>query len=192
MAGLYGRPRQGFRAAAGVVSVITAVIAGSAAGHAAAVEFDHSLVATLVSGATIAIVALVLIRSQRTVWTRAAHAAPAERRERPSERERARPPHRAQEDGSCGLICRAAHRGLPVGRLAFACSDRPSSVKDSQASTPKAQLMLELTACRVVAELQARALRFVRKAIVIDLAQDRLRGAGSGLAGRWSPRSPYA
>jgi len=71
VAGLFGGPWRRFRAVAGVVSVNTAVIAGSAVGHAAAVELDHSLVVALVSGATIAIVALaLLVRSQRIVWKR--------------------------------------------------------------------------------------------------------------------------
>ena len=45
-------------------------------------------------------------------------------------------PHRPVGGGARQpqLTTEHAHRGLPVGRLPFACSDRPSCVRDSQAS----------------------------------------------------------
>jgi hypothetical protein len=56
-----------------MVGVITALLTGSAVGLAAAVVFDHSLVAALVSGAAVAIVVLALLmRFQRAAWKRAA------------------------------------------------------------------------------------------------------------------------
>jgi hypothetical protein len=71
--GLWGGPWQGFRTVAGMVGVITAVLAGSTAGLTAAVASDDSLAAALVAGAVVAITALVaLMRFQRSVWKRAA------------------------------------------------------------------------------------------------------------------------
>jgi hypothetical protein len=55
-----------------MVGVITAVLAGSTAGVAAAVVSDHSLAAALVSGAVVALaVLLALMRFQRSAWKRA-------------------------------------------------------------------------------------------------------------------------
>lgn len=69
--GLRGGRWQPFLTVAGMVGVITAVLAGSAAGLLAAVVFDHSLVAALVTGVVVAGAALVaLMRYQRSVWTR--------------------------------------------------------------------------------------------------------------------------
>jgi hypothetical protein len=60
---------QGFRTVAGMVAVITAVLAGSTAALAAILISDHSLAATLVAGGAVALVALVaLMRFQRSVW----------------------------------------------------------------------------------------------------------------------------
>jgi hypothetical protein len=55
--GLWGGPWQGFRTVAGMVGVITAVLAGSTAGLTAAVASDDSLAAALVAGAAVAITA---------------------------------------------------------------------------------------------------------------------------------------
>jgi hypothetical protein len=64
---------QGFLTVAGMVSVITAVLAGSAAGLLAAVASDHSVAAALVSGAVVAAVVLAaLMRYQNSAWVRAA------------------------------------------------------------------------------------------------------------------------
>jgi hypothetical protein len=63
---------QGFRTVAGMIAVITAVLAGSAAALAAILISDHSLVAALISGAVVALVALVaLMRFQNSAWQRA-------------------------------------------------------------------------------------------------------------------------
>ena len=59
MQGLRGGRWQGFLTVAGMVGVITAVLAGSAAGLLAAVAADHSLVAALVAGAVVAVAVLV-------------------------------------------------------------------------------------------------------------------------------------
>jgi hypothetical protein len=67
--GLGGGPWQLFLTVAGMVSVITAVLAGSAVGLLAAVVFDHLLVAALIAGVLVAIVVLVwLLRIQASAW----------------------------------------------------------------------------------------------------------------------------
>jgi hypothetical protein len=54
-----------------MVGVVTAVLAGSAAGLLAAVASGRSLVAALVAGVPVAIVVLVwLMRYQRSAWAR--------------------------------------------------------------------------------------------------------------------------
>ena len=66
--GILGGRWQGFRTVAGMVGVITAVLAGSTASLVAIEISDHSLVATLTAGAAVALVALVaLMRYQRSV-----------------------------------------------------------------------------------------------------------------------------
>src|SRR6266511_4922240 len=71
MQGLRGGRWQGFLTVAGMVGVVTAVLAGSAAGLLAAVVFDHLLVAALVAGAVVAAAALVgLMHYQRSAWLR--------------------------------------------------------------------------------------------------------------------------
>jgi hypothetical protein len=63
---------QGFLTVAGMIAVITAVLAGSAVGLLAAVVSGHSLVAALVAGGVVAVAALVLLmRYQHRVWKRA-------------------------------------------------------------------------------------------------------------------------
>ncbi len=69
--GLRGGVWQGFLTVAGMVGVVTAVLAGSAAGLLAAVVSGHSLVAALVAGVLVAVIALVwLMRYQRSAWER--------------------------------------------------------------------------------------------------------------------------
>jgi hypothetical protein len=64
---------QGYRTVAGMVAVLTAVLAGSTAALAAVLISDHSLAAAVISGAVIALpVLIVLIRHQDSTWTRAA------------------------------------------------------------------------------------------------------------------------
>jgi hypothetical protein len=64
---------QGFRTVAGMVAVITAVLAGSTAALAAILIFDHSLAAAVISGALVALpVLIVMIRYQDSAWERAA------------------------------------------------------------------------------------------------------------------------
>ncbi len=71
--GLWGGRWQGYRTVAGMVAVITAVVAGSAVGLLAAVASDHSLAAALTAGGVVAVGALAtLMRSQRAAWKRAA------------------------------------------------------------------------------------------------------------------------
>jgi hypothetical protein len=70
--GLPGSRWQGWRSIAGMVAVITAALAGSAAGLLAAVASDHSLAAALPSGAAVAIaIVWTLARRQVAVWTQA-------------------------------------------------------------------------------------------------------------------------
>jgi hypothetical protein len=71
MQGLQGAAWQGFLTVAGMVAVVTAVLAGSTAGLLAAVVSGHSLVAALVAGVLVAVTALVwLMRYQRSAWER--------------------------------------------------------------------------------------------------------------------------
>ncbi len=64
---------QGYRTVAGMVAVITAVLAGSTAALAAILVFDHSLAAAIVAGTLVALPALVaMIRHQDSTWERAA------------------------------------------------------------------------------------------------------------------------
>jgi len=64
---------QGFRTVAGMVGVVTAVLAGSAAALAAIEVSDHSLGAALTVGAVVALTALfALMRFQHAAWKRAA------------------------------------------------------------------------------------------------------------------------
>jgi hypothetical protein len=60
-----------FLTVAGMVAVITAVLAGSAAGLLAAIASGHSLVAALVAGVVVAAAALTgLMRYQNSAWKR--------------------------------------------------------------------------------------------------------------------------
>ena len=71
--GIPGGRWQGFRTVAGMVTLITAVLAGSAAALAAIQVSDHSLAAALIAGAVVGLAALaVLMRIQRAAWERAA------------------------------------------------------------------------------------------------------------------------
>jgi hypothetical protein len=64
---------QGYRTVAGMVAVITAVLAGSTAGVAAILIFDHSLAAAVISGTLVALPTMIaLIRYQDSAWERAA------------------------------------------------------------------------------------------------------------------------
>ena len=64
---------QGYRTVAGMVVVITAVLAGSTASLAAILIFDHSLAAAVISGALIACPTMIaMIRYQDSAWERAA------------------------------------------------------------------------------------------------------------------------
>jgi hypothetical protein len=66
---------QGYRTVAGMVAVITAVLAGSAAAVAATLIFDESLAAAIVAGTLVALPTLIaLIRHQDSTWERAATA----------------------------------------------------------------------------------------------------------------------
>jgi hypothetical protein len=73
-----GLPRsrwQAWRSVAGMVAVITAALAGSAAGLLAAVVSDHSLAAALLAGAAVAIaIVWALMRRQVAAWTQASTA----------------------------------------------------------------------------------------------------------------------
>jgi hypothetical protein len=67
--GLRGGRWQGFLTIAGMVGVVTAVLAGSTVGLAAAIVFNHSLVAALIAGVLIAVAVLFrLMRYQRSAW----------------------------------------------------------------------------------------------------------------------------
>ena len=69
--GLGIRLWQQFLTVAGMVAVITAVLAGSAGGLLAAVASDHSLVAALAAGLVVAAAALAgLMRYQNSTWIR--------------------------------------------------------------------------------------------------------------------------
>jgi hypothetical protein len=64
-----GRRWQRFLTVAGMVSVVTAVLAGSAAGLGAAVAVDHQLAAALAAGVLVAAAVLVwLLRVQAAAW----------------------------------------------------------------------------------------------------------------------------
>jgi ABC-type sugar transport system permease subunit len=64
---------QGLRTVAGMVAVITAVLAGSTAALAAILIFDHSLAAALIAGTLVALPTMIaLIRYQDSAWERAA------------------------------------------------------------------------------------------------------------------------
>ncbi len=70
--GLWAGRWQGFLTVAGMVAVVTAVLAGSAAGLLAAVASGHSLVIPLAVGAAVAAVALVaMMLYQMAAWSRA-------------------------------------------------------------------------------------------------------------------------
>ena len=72
MQGMHGGRWQPFLTVAGMVGVVTAVLAGSAAGLLAAVATDDSLVAALVAGAVVGIATLAwLMRHQQSAWKRA-------------------------------------------------------------------------------------------------------------------------
>ena len=71
--GIGGGRGQKFLTVSAMVGLITAVLAGSAAGLLAAVVSDHSLVAALIAGVLVAIaVFAALIRFQVSTWRRAA------------------------------------------------------------------------------------------------------------------------
>jgi hypothetical protein len=71
--GLWAGRRQYFRTVAGMVAVITAVLAGSGTGLLAAVATDRSLTAALVAGGAAALMALAaMMRFQQSGWERAA------------------------------------------------------------------------------------------------------------------------
>jgi hypothetical protein len=64
---------QGYRTVAGMVAVITAVLAGSTAALGAILIFDHSLAAAVISGTLVALPAMIaMIRYQDSAWERAA------------------------------------------------------------------------------------------------------------------------
>ena len=63
---------QGYRTVAGMVAVITAVLAGSTAALAAILIFDHSLAAAVISGTLVALPTMIaMIRYQDSAWERA-------------------------------------------------------------------------------------------------------------------------
>jgi hypothetical protein len=71
--GVIAGPWQEFRTVAGMVAVITAVLAGSTAALAAILIFDHSLTAAVISGAVVALpVMIAMIRNEDSAWQRAA------------------------------------------------------------------------------------------------------------------------
>jgi hypothetical protein len=73
--GLSGGRWQGFRTVAGMVGVITAVLAGSSVALLVTVISDGSLAVVLVAGGVVAaLMMFALIRYQRSVWARAAAA----------------------------------------------------------------------------------------------------------------------
>ena len=64
---------QGYRTVAGMIAVITAVLAGSTAALAALLILDHSLAAAVIAGAVVALPVLIaMIRHQDSAWHRAA------------------------------------------------------------------------------------------------------------------------
>jgi ABC-type sugar transport system permease subunit len=73
---------QGYRTVAGMVAVITAVLAGSTAALLAILIFDHSLAAAVISGTLVALPTMIaMIRYQDGAWERAADEQLAESRE---------------------------------------------------------------------------------------------------------------
>jgi hypothetical protein len=70
--GLAGGRWQGFRTVAGMVAVVTVVLAGSTVGLIAAVAFDYSLAAALIAGPVVGLAALVaLMRFHQSAWKQA-------------------------------------------------------------------------------------------------------------------------
>jgi F0F1-type ATP synthase assembly protein I len=64
---------QGYRTVAGMVAVITAVLAGSTAALVAILIFDHSLTAAVIGGTLVALPSMIaMIRYQDSAWERAA------------------------------------------------------------------------------------------------------------------------
>jgi hypothetical protein len=64
---------QGYRTVAGMVAVITAVLAGSTAAVAAILILDHSLAAAVIAGTVVALPTMIaMIRYQDSAWERAA------------------------------------------------------------------------------------------------------------------------
>ncbi|MBV8989850.1 MAG: hypothetical protein JO372_14945 [Solirubrobacterales bacterium] len=73
--GVWGGHWQSFRTVAGMVAVITAVLAGAGIGLLAAVASGHSLAAALIAGGVVFGAALgALMRYQRSSWARAVSA----------------------------------------------------------------------------------------------------------------------
>jgi hypothetical protein len=71
--GLWGGAWQGYRTVAGMVAVITAVLAGSAIGLLTAIVSAHSLPAALAAGGAAAVATLAaLMRYQASAWKRSA------------------------------------------------------------------------------------------------------------------------
>jgi hypothetical protein len=71
--GLWGGRWQPFRTVAGMVAVITAVLAGSAVGLLTAIVSSHSLAAALAAGGTAPVATLAaLMRYQGSAWKRSA------------------------------------------------------------------------------------------------------------------------
>ena len=63
---------QGLRTVAGMVAVITAVLAGSTAAIAASLILDHSLAAAIIAGTVVALpVVFAMVRHQNSTWERA-------------------------------------------------------------------------------------------------------------------------
>jgi hypothetical protein len=68
-----GDRRQGYRTVAGMVAVITAVLAGSTAALVAILIFDHSLAAAVIAGTLVALPTMIaMIRYQDSAWERGA------------------------------------------------------------------------------------------------------------------------
>ena len=64
---------QGYRTVAGMVAVVTAVLAGSTAALTAILIFDESLAAAVISGTLVALPTVIaMIRYQNSAWERAA------------------------------------------------------------------------------------------------------------------------
>ena len=69
---MWAGPLQGFRTVAGMIGVITSVLAGSVAALLGVVVFDHSLAAALIGGAAAALAVLSeLMRHGRRIWSTA-------------------------------------------------------------------------------------------------------------------------